>query len=67
MMNTPTDPQKALGADIRLMGDLLGRIIRRLAGEAAFDLEEEVRAAAKDLRTDPSVERARDVNPTPRG
>jgi phosphoenolpyruvate carboxylase len=51
--------QKALGSDIRLLGDLLGRAIRRLAGEDAFRLEEEVRAAAKELRANPSVEEAR--------
>jgi phosphoenolpyruvate carboxylase len=53
------DPQKALGADVRLLGNLLGQAIRRLAGDAFFDLEEEVRAAAKELRTRPSVEAAR--------
>jgi phosphoenolpyruvate carboxylase len=51
--------QKSIGADIRLLGDLLGQTIRRLAGEDAFNLEEEVRAAAKGLRTNPSVEEAR--------
>ncbi|MBA4188794.1 MAG: phosphoenolpyruvate carboxylase [Planctomycetaceae bacterium] len=53
--------QTALGADIRLLGDLLGQAIRRLAGEAAFQLEEEVRTAAKELRTDPSLNRARQL------
>lgn len=51
--------QKALGADIRLLGNLLGVAIRRLAGDAAFDLEEEVRAAAKGLRANPSPDAAR--------
>lgn len=51
--------QKALGADIRLLGNLLGQAIQRLAGNAAFDLEEEVRAAAKELRTNPSPDAAR--------
>ncbi|QEL20378.1 phosphoenolpyruvate carboxylase [Limnoglobus roseus] len=53
------DLQKALGADIRLLGNLLGQAIRRLAGDAAFDLEEEVRAAAKELRANPSPQAAR--------
>ncbi|WP_020473404.1 phosphoenolpyruvate carboxylase [Zavarzinella formosa] len=53
------DPQKALGSDIRLLGNLLGEAIRLLAGDAAFDLEEEVRAAAKELRVNPSPEAAR--------
>jgi len=51
--------QKALGSDIRLLGDLLGHAIRRLAGEEAFRLEEEVRAATKELRVNPSVDEAR--------
>ncbi len=51
--------QQALGADIRLLGELLGHAIRRLAGEEAFALEEEVRAATKQLRAAPSVEDAR--------
>ncbi|HEY1188726.1 MAG TPA: phosphoenolpyruvate carboxylase [Gemmata sp.] len=51
--------QKALGADIRLLGNLLGVAIRRLAGDPAFDLEEEVRAAAKELRANPSPDAAR--------
>jgi len=56
-----SDLQKALGADIRLLGDLLGRTIRRLAGPEAFDLEEDIRTAAKELRLAPSVERAREL------
>ncbi len=51
--------QKALGADIRLLGNLLGQAIRRLAGDAAFDLEEDIRAAAKELRANPSPDAAR--------
>ena len=50
---------EALSADIHLLGDLLGETIRRLAGEEAYALVEEVRAAAKELRADPSVEEAR--------
>jgi phosphoenolpyruvate carboxylase len=53
------DAQKALGADIRLLGNLLGEAIRRLAGDGAFELEEDVRAAAKELRTSPSPDDAR--------
>ena len=53
--------QKALGADIRLLGNLLGQAIRRLAGDAAFDLEEDIRAAAKELRAKPSPEAARQL------
>ncbi len=51
--------QEVLSADIHLLGDLLGQAIRRLDGEAAFHLEEEIRAAAKELRANPSVGDAR--------
>jgi len=53
------EAQAALGADIHFLGDLLGQTIRRLAGEDAFQLEEELRAAAKGLRSTHSVESAR--------
>jgi len=51
--------EQALSQDIHLLGDLLGSAIRRLAGEEAYALEEEVRASAKALRLRPSVEEAR--------
>ena len=51
--------QRGLSADIHLLGDLLGAAIRRLAGQEAFTLEEEIRAAAKELRAHPSLEEAR--------
>ena len=51
--------QSALSEDIHLLGNLLGSIIRRLAGEEAFLLVEETRLAAKALRQEPSVEAAR--------
>jgi phosphoenolpyruvate carboxylase len=54
-----TEAHEALSADIRLLGGLLGESIRRLAGEEAFALVEEVRASAKALRADSSVEEAR--------
>lgn len=54
------DPlQRGLSADIHYLGDLLGETIRRLAGDRAFTLVEEVRAATKALRTRHSVEEAR--------
>jgi phosphoenolpyruvate carboxylase len=53
--------QRALSADIHFLGDLLGDAIRRLAGEEAFALVEEVRAAAKELRVHPSVAAARQL------
>ena len=49
----------SLSGDIHLLGNLLGEVIRRLAGEEAFALEEKTRAAAKALRAQPSVEEAR--------
>ncbi len=51
--------QRDLSADIHFLGDLLGGTIRRLAGEEAFALVEQVRAAAKALRARNSVEEAR--------
>jgi phosphoenolpyruvate carboxylase len=53
--------QRGLGTDIHLLGDLLDATIRRLAGEEAFALVEETRAAAKALRAEPSVEEARRI------
>ena len=46
--------QRQLSEDIRLLGGLLGDIIRRLAGEQAYELVEEIRSAAKGLRATPS-------------
>jgi phosphoenolpyruvate carboxylase len=51
--------QRDLSADIHFLGDLLGGTIRRLAGEEAFVLVEEVRASAKTLRVRHSVAEAR--------
>ncbi len=51
--------QRALSSDIHLLGDILGATIHRLAGPEAFELEETIRAAAKQLRSQPSVEEAR--------
>lgn len=51
--------QNALSDDIHRLGDLLGSIIQRLAGEEAFQLVEETRLAAKALRKEPSVDGAR--------
>src|SRR5262245_61260701 len=51
--------QRALSADIKFLGNLLGDTIRRLAGDDALALVEEIRAATKDLRTQPSLAEAR--------
>jgi len=53
--------QTALSEELHLLGDLLGDIIRRLAGEPAYELVEEVRAAAKGLRSKPSVGAANEL------
>ncbi|GAB4571669.1 MAG: phosphoenolpyruvate carboxylase [Anaerolineae bacterium] len=49
-MPSSTTPQPALSADIHLLGDLLGQIIREQHGEEAFKLVERVRALAKARR-----------------
>ena len=54
-----TEALEALSGDIHMLGGLLGEAIRGLAGEGAFALVEEVRAASKDLRSDSSPEKAR--------
>lgn len=48
--NAMTKQASPLSADIHLLGDLLGEIIIEQQGQAAFDLVEEVRAAAKARR-----------------
>jgi phosphoenolpyruvate carboxylase len=50
--------RRTLSADIRLLGNILGNAIRRLAGEAAYEQVETVRAATKALRELPSTETA---------
>ena len=51
-MNEPRQPDSSgrLSATIHFFGDLLGRVIRAQEGERAFELEERVRALAKDVR-----------------
>ncbi|MCA9980536.1 MAG: phosphoenolpyruvate carboxylase, partial [Anaerolineales bacterium] len=44
--------QEQLSADIHLLGDTLGRVIRRQAGVSTFDLVERMRALAKARRQD---------------
>lgn len=51
--------RRALSADIRFLGNLLGSTIRRLAGSEAFMLVEEIRSVAKELRNNHSIEQAR--------
>ncbi|MCC6904541.1 MAG: phosphoenolpyruvate carboxylase, partial [Anaerolineae bacterium] len=53
-MSVPSLPDQnlmnALSGDIRLLGNLLGRVIREQHGEEAFNLVEEVRLTAKARR-----------------
>lgn len=49
-MHKPTP--NALSADIHLLGDLLGKVIRRQAGVDVYDLEERFRALSKVRRGD---------------
>ena len=47
------DPHKPLRDDVRLLGELLGDVLRRHEGEAHFERVERVRALAKrGRRTD---------------
>ncbi|ETX06067.1 MAG: hypothetical protein ETSY2_19255, partial [Candidatus Entotheonella gemina] len=45
-----SDPHQPLRDDIRLLGDLLGDILRRHAGQGCFDTVEAVRALSKSAR-----------------
>jgi len=45
-------PSPALSSDIHLLGDLLGKVIRRQAGVDVYDLEERFRALSKVRRGD---------------
>ncbi|MCC7451175.1 MAG: phosphoenolpyruvate carboxylase, partial [Anaerolineae bacterium] len=47
-----TDASSALSADIKLLGNLLGEIIREQHGDAALQLVEQIRASAKARRRD---------------
>jgi phosphoenolpyruvate carboxylase len=53
MLPSP-NTQDLLSADIHLLGDILGQVIRRQAGLETFEQEELVRALAKVRRQDPN-------------
>jgi phosphoenolpyruvate carboxylase len=59
MMHTPPRTD-FLSADIHLLGNILGKVIRRQAGIAVFELEERIRALTKARRSDddPAVDEA---------
>lgn len=44
--------RSSLSADIHLLGDILGRVIRRQAGIEVFEMEERIRALTKTRRAD---------------
>ena len=51
-MATERDSQDLLSADIHLLGDILGKVIRRQAGIDIFELEERIRSLTKVRRAD---------------
>ncbi len=53
------EKQERLSEDIHLLGDILGRVIRRQAGIEIYELEERIRALTKARRieADPAVDR----------
>ncbi|MFN2207983.1 MAG: phosphoenolpyruvate carboxylase, partial [Candidatus Promineifilaceae bacterium] len=51
-MSSATDGMDSLSQDIHLLGDILGRVIRRQAGVEIFELEERIRALCKARRLD---------------
>lgn len=51
-MAKKTKSQEQLSADIHLLGDILGQVIREQAGIEIFDLEERIRALVKTRRSD---------------
>ena len=57
----PATTGEWLSAAIHFLGDLLGETIRTQSGAAAFELEEEVRALAKELRAAPNPTAEREL------
>ncbi|MBK8984593.1 MAG: phosphoenolpyruvate carboxylase [Chloroflexi bacterium] len=49
---TRENPQNVLSQNIHLLGDILGKVIRRHAGIEVFELEERIRALTKARRAD---------------
>lgn len=54
------DPQEQLSQNIHMLGDILGRVIRRQAGIDIFELEESLRTLTKTRRSDddPTIDAA---------
>lgn len=53
----PPDSRERLSIIIRLLGDQLGAVIRDLAGDAIYALEEQMRLLAKDLHVQDSADK----------
>ena len=51
-VSSQADIDRLLSEDIHLLGDILGRVIRRQSGVEIFELEERVRALTKARRAD---------------
>src|SRR5215510_11515801 len=51
MLRSNQSKDAPLRADIRRLGDLLGETLKRLGGERLFEIEENVRALCKQLRS----------------
>jgi phosphoenolpyruvate carboxylase len=46
------DREKPLRADVRFLGNILGKVIIQQEGQEIFEIEEKVRALTKDMRSD---------------
>ena len=55
------DSERALRADIRLLGDILGRVLRTQFGDELYELEEKVRAQTRSLRENPDPQLQTDL------
>ena len=53
--------ERALRADIRLLGDILGRVLRTQFGDELYELEESVRARTRSLRENPAAQLQTDL------
>ncbi|MDP6823342.1 MAG: phosphoenolpyruvate carboxylase [Dehalococcoidia bacterium] len=55
------DGERALRADIRLLGDVLGHVLRSQFGDELYELEESVRARTRSLRETPDPQLQSDL------
>ncbi len=59
--------ENQLSADVHLLGDLLGSVLREQEGASLYDIEEELRAMAKRLRASYSAAESRTIRRLVRG